>query len=424
MHEEEVAMRRVLVALSIIALVTVPSMAQSREPMAASRAPMAKSRPPAGVVVQSNEYTLIAWNDLGMHCISSRFAEMAILPPYNTVRAIVIRRGAEPDIVTGNINLSYWLDNNTSVKKKTDFWTYAPQLFGKQLPLGVGLTGNGLSGSLAAGKSGYFEATGIPALPYYDNMTWQPFQRATIAMSVGKGQPIKNITSIVVPVSDEMNCARCHKSGGVGAKSLNAPTVEGNILTLHDLREKTRLMASRPVLCASCHSDNALGAAGTAGVSSLSLAMHNKHAGLAVDVQPTCYDCHPGVKTQCNRSQIQDMGPVHGDPKCDNCHGDLQKMAASLRAGRKPWLEEPTCAQCHGVKYSTGKLLYREARGHGGVLCIACHNSPHAWWPSLRADDNLQPMALQGRARAIGYKKCGICHSSGQSGTIPPHVDD
>ena len=48
---------------------------------------VAHARPPANTVVRGGDYTLIAWNDLGMHCISPRFAEMAILPPYNTIRA-------------------------------------------------------------------------------------------------------------------------------------------------------------------------------------------------------------------------------------------------------------------------------------------------------------------------------------------------
>ncbi len=385
--------------------------------------PAARVRPPANTVTRGGDYTLIAWNDLGMHCISPRFAEMAILPPYNTVRAIVIQRGQEPRVVTQGISVSYWMDNNISVKGKTDFWTYAPKLFGNNLKPGFGLTGNGLTGVMLP-SGGEFQAVGIPVLPQFDDGTKSPYQRATLAMSSGKGGGLQNITSVVVPVSDEMNCALCHKSGGPAAKGISTPTVDGNILTLHDQREGTKLMAHRPVLCASCHSDNALGTPGTKGVSSLSLAMHGKHASLAAAIQPACYNCHPGQNTQCNRSAIKDMGPVHGDPKCDNCHGDLQKMAASLRAGRKPWLEEPTCSQCHGVKYDTGKVLYRNATGHGGVLCVACHNSPHAWWPSLRADDNLQPQKLQGNVHAIGFKKCGVCHSSGVSGTVPPHQDD
>lgn len=370
-------------------------------------------------VVQSGSYVLIGWNDLGMHCISPRFKEIAILPPYNTVRAIVIRKaGEEPHVVTSGITISYSMDNNKSVAGKTDFWTYATKLFGKALTPGIGLTGNGLSGKMTR-MSGYFEATGIPVLPYNDAMKWDPYQHATLTMS---GTGISGKTTIVVPVSDEMNCQKCHSSGGAGAKGINTPTLEGNILTLHDKREGTKLMSKRPVLCASCHSDNALGAAGVKGIPSLSYAMHVKHASLSS--RPACQDCHPGAKTQCNRSAIGGMGPVGTDPKCANCHGDLKKVAADLKAGRRPWIDEPTCAQCHGAKYATGSTLYRNAKGHGGVFCVACHNSPHAWLPSNRSDDNLQAMGLQGNNHALGYKACNVCHTDGRKGTVPPHGDD
>ncbi|MGZ3494806.1 MAG: hypothetical protein ACXWM6_09335, partial [Thermodesulfobacteriota bacterium] len=38
-------------------------------------------------------YVVIGWNDLGMHCINSSYAELAVLPPFNNLRAQVIQRG-------------------------------------------------------------------------------------------------------------------------------------------------------------------------------------------------------------------------------------------------------------------------------------------------------------------------------------------
>jgi hypothetical protein len=227
-----------------------------------------------------------------------------------------------------------------------------------------------------------------------------------------------------VPVSDELNCQKCHDKGGAAAKPAGIDTgnVATNTLKLHDLREHTTLMSSQPANCSRCHADNALGAAGNPGVENLSLAMHGKHAGLSP--QPSCYDCHPGAKTQCNRSAIAAMGPdlrTH-DPRCESCHGNLSAVAQGLAAGRQPWLQEPTCVQCHnGPQFDTGTVLYRKARGHGGLLCITCHNSPHAWWPSLRSDDNALPAQLQGSAKAIGYNACSVCHTDGRRGTMPPH---
>jgi hypothetical protein len=57
--------------------------------------------------------------------------------------------------------LEYSIVNNTTVKGKTDFWQYVYKLFKVNLPLGIGLTGNGLSGKMQVAGD-HFEATGIP----------------------------------------------------------------------------------------------------------------------------------------------------------------------------------------------------------------------------------------------------------------------
>ena len=36
---------------------------------------------------------LIGWNDLGMHCMNESFANLAVLPPFNTMWAQVVRPG-------------------------------------------------------------------------------------------------------------------------------------------------------------------------------------------------------------------------------------------------------------------------------------------------------------------------------------------
>jgi hypothetical protein len=38
----------------------------------------------------NESYTVIGWNDLGMHCISPSFKDMAILPSYNNLYVQVI----------------------------------------------------------------------------------------------------------------------------------------------------------------------------------------------------------------------------------------------------------------------------------------------------------------------------------------------
>ncbi|HYQ47468.1 MAG TPA: hypothetical protein VEP69_00255, partial [Thermodesulfovibrionales bacterium] len=264
------------------------------------------NRTPGGDITPStltSKYQVIGWNDLGMHCISPSFKEMAILPPYNNLFVQVIQKGDPPQLATTGITVEYSIRNNTTVAGKTNFWQYVQQLFGVNPPEGTGLTGNGLSGTMQL-VGDHFEATGIPILPFNDSMVWNPYQTAIVKVKNASGTVIAS-TKVVIPVSDEMNCAKCH----------GATDTEINILTLHDSLSGTTLMTQRPVLCASCHSSNALGTPGAAGVKSLSQAMHGKHASLGI-FAPGCYDCHPGRKTHCNRSAISGMSGTRTNPHC------------------------------------------------------------------------------------------------------------
>lgn len=367
---------------------------------------------------KATEYVLIGWNSLGMHCINPSFDKLAILPPANTLMAQAIRRGNPPAVITDGVRLSYRMLNNNSSVDHSNFWQYAPLVFNAPwLTPGMGLTGNRLQGEMAAAGD-HFEAAAIPVLPYDNNGAWNPYQVAQVSLKDWRGAV--STTHVVLPVSDELHCDQCHADGGDGTMNIvSTPSVEENILRVHDYyHPEFALEQSKPVLCAGCHADPALNTPGTPGTRNLSLAMHGWHRQFA-DAQ--CYSCHPGPETRCLRTAIASMGPVGTDPNCQRCHGTLQEFAAGLQNGRQPWAEEPTCAQCHGPVFDTAGKLYRESAGHGGIRCTACHNSPHAWWPSKLAVDNLQPVALQGSAKAL--RDCAICHTAQKAGTSPhpPH---
>ena len=404
----------------------------------------------------NNDYVIVGWNDLGMHCINPSYAELALLPPFNNLWAQVIQRGDPPKIVTSGITLEYSIQNNTTVNGKTDFWTYAASLFASLMNLqkpsnGVGLTGNGLSGKMQL-VGDHFEATGIPVLPYDDEMNWNPFQIATVTLrdNPGKGNKIGQTIQVVLPVSDEIHCDMCHMQGGDGTQNLPPDPMTGltgtmdvflNILMVHDFYNTSSQLAKapKPVICAGCHASNALGVGAHGASTSVSLAMHSWHNGEDRCTDPTfsCYSCHPGELTQCLRTGIQGMGYLGTTPSCSDqrdangnliagmCHGGIKGVAKSITdSGRRPWLDEPdakgsNCALCHGSNYSTGGQLYRRATGHGGIYCAACHNSPHAWWPSKLWADNLQPAKLQRAPYSIG--KCGVCHTNNLAGDNP-HV--
>ena len=44
----------------------------------------------------ADRYAILAWNDLGMHCYNPSFQDLAVLPPFNTLWAQVVRVGDPP----------------------------------------------------------------------------------------------------------------------------------------------------------------------------------------------------------------------------------------------------------------------------------------------------------------------------------------
>ncbi len=363
------------------------------------------------LAVVNGSHILVGWNDLGMHCSNARFQDLTVLPPFNTVWATLIRRGDPtrlPEVVSTGYRVDYMIEDNTYSVGKTDFWTYAPQIFGVTLPPNVGLYGKGLAGSLDLHPD-HFEALGIPLTPYTDSdlVHEQPYQLGVLtAYDAGSGVQVAS-TEIVVPVSNEMMCSNCHHPN-------TGETVEHAILRRHDHEEGTNLANSTPVLCADCHASNALGLPGRPGLPSLSDAMHSQHAEETND----CYQCHPGPNTQCLRGTMAtDFGLV-----CQNCHGDVRNVAESIHDGRRPWLDEPRCGDCHGAAYAEpAGVLFRNANnGHGNLYCPTCHNSPHAILPAREERDNRQVVALQGHAGTLS--DCSVCHGYTPSGPGPHGV--
>ena len=217
------------------------------------------------------------------------------------------------------------------------------------------------------------------------------------------------------------------------------------------------------VLCARCHPSNALPGTGVTGVSALTAAVHGRHAnvtdpltGMTLDQddnRTACYRCHPGSETRCLRGAMGNAVAADGTLaiQCQSCHGNMSLVGAPTRTG---WLEEPTCQTCHtgtalvnsgairftdsfvapGVYRTAADLtfatepdvpvagfsLYRFSRGHGSLMCSACHGSPHAILPSSHDNDNLQNLALQGHEGTL--VECATCHgTSPQTVSGGPH---
>ena len=392
---------------------TPPTPGATPPPPGSIPPPAGMGNPPAG----NGQYTIIAWNDLGMHCMDPSFEDFAVLPPFNTLWAQVVRRGHEPDIVT-NVTVEYRVLSNTESASKTNFWDYAQQLFGLAQPLAqnIGLKGFGLSGEMEPAGDHYV-AEGIPLTEYRDDYpnTPYPYQVAEVIARDSAGNILAS-TQTVIPVSTELHCEYCHDDGGQANPNIATGKVKQNILTLHDREEGTDLMAQRPVLCAGCHSSNALGTSGQAGLGSLSHVIHSKHQSIDDGtMEGTCYSCHPGPSTSCLRGTMAAAGET-----CQSCHGNMADVA---NPARNPWFDMPRCGQCHDSAHSENPgTLYRFSRGHEGIYCQACHGSQHAIYPTNTENDNVQSILLQGHAGTIDT--CTVCHTNNPDRNEGPHHGD
>jgi hypothetical protein len=427
----------------------------------------------------TSSYALMAWSELGMHCIDGKdYSIFSVLPPYNIVHSQLVQKGEPPVLVSSGVTMTYQAtpDTNKSVNSisstKTNFWTYVQTLFHANPKPDVGLVGYATQSKKANKMAynttlGYWEGIGVPTVPYDDKGNFNPYPMAKLVAKVG-GKAVAN-ASIVLSVSDEMTCKTCHASGSDPAaepaggwvnNSDPGKDVKLNILKKHDDRWNISQYLSQlaangynyqsslfqtassgtPVLCAACHSDNALGAPGLAGIGSESSDMHTLHGpqilqsnGLTLDQnslqsdQNSCYQCHPGPVTQCKRGAMNQV-------LCSSCHGTLTYAG---NPSRNPWLIEPSCQLCHqnSQRYTTafdssgqwravtdttfatnqnvpitGSDLYRYSSGHGAVYCSGCHGSPHAEYPTLQANDSVYPQKLQGYVAKI--TECSVCHTN------------
>lgn len=357
-------------------------------------------------------WVVLSWNDLGMHCINRNHANLSVLPPYNNLWAQVIQRGnaiSPPRVLTAGVTVEYSIPGNTTSITKTDFWTWDQHLFGVDLPPDVGLAGKGLSGTFDA-QTGYFTAVGIPITPFTDAAPTveDPYQQALVILRDAGGVELAR-SRPVIPVSAEMNCVSsgCHASENA-ILSQHAGPGEGGFDP-----------ANRPILCAGCHGDPALGGTGPGDAGWFSQVMHEKHAFIDEQIPGVngCYKCHPGPVARCSRGT---MATDH-NLTCQDCHGTLHDVADTIGNGRTPWLDEPACRTCHTAAFGEpAGQLYRLSTGHGGVYCEACHGSTHADFPTRLPRDNADMIALQGHAGVLS--DCTVCHGINPAGPGPHGV--
>lgn len=418
------------------------------------------------------EYALLAWNNLGMHCLSDSDAYWILLPPANDIYAQLIRRGDSPEVVTEGVRLTYEVEEGfENPSKHVRFWEFAKSLLGKELPPDVGVSGKGMKGDMDLHEEqGAFAAAFIPVVPYPDSGGFNPYPIFTIRAFDAESGELLAETRTVAPTSTEMGCKNCHggewrvpvRPGTPVAAGFTDSTSAG-VLEAHDRINGTSLLAEanagNPKLCQSCHADPVLGTEGRPDTPSFPAAIHGWHAnyltGRGADACATCHPAGAESVTKCMRGLHADRGL-----DCTSCHGTLEDHALSLikgdlEAGREsaanllgklqprtvetieeinprvPWLMEPDCLSCHDHEtlperdasafnlWTDGDpaSLYRlRHEDFGQIMCQACHGSTHAIYPA-RNDyginrDNIGPMQYQGSPRNIGAGgRCFVCHT-------------
>ena len=404
-------------------------------------------------------WTLVGWNNLGMHCMDPDYSVFALLPPYNTVVAQLVDADGQLVRDPGGVTVSYQAvadpdgSINRSSRGKTNFWSFVGALFGITPDEDVGLAGAAMPGadntaqpmSFDAARA-WFSAEGIPLTPRDDagRTNTYPLMRLTARDA---GGTVLATTDVVLPVSTELNCHACHASESSPAAEPIAGWVHDpdperdtrlNILKLHDDLESggagfadtlaaagydanglfATAEAGTPILCARCHVSEALPGSGLPGISSLTRAIHHRMArvrdpltGMRLDDignRSACYSCHPGSTTRCLRGAMGRAVAADGGlaMQCQSCHGS---MLAVADAGRTGWLDEPTCQSCHTgtATNNAGALRYTSAFTDSGAVRAAV-DPTYATSP----DTPLPGHSLYRFSTGHGGLQCEACHGA------------
>jgi hypothetical protein len=106
-------LRSAAATLSVFILLTLPLFAVSADNGQAYPQPSSQhTRYPAGAPPVPPplpaQYKLLAWSELGMHCIDGKdYSIFAVLPPYNIVHAQLIKMGEPPQRIATGVTITY-----------------------------------------------------------------------------------------------------------------------------------------------------------------------------------------------------------------------------------------------------------------------------------------------------------------------------
>jgi hypothetical protein len=427
----------------------------------------------------TGKYTLVAWNDLGMHCVDGKdYSVFSILPPYNNLHAHLISKDLTTGkSITSGVTLTYEAvadttgSINTSSVNKTNFWDWVLAIFGGRPADNHGLnlsdptvsnpTPNLTPAVMSYNTSkGWWEAEGIPVTPYDDKGVKNYYPMVKVVAKDVNGTIIAT-TKAVLPVSDEMTCAACHAStsnyasakpsaGWVNNTTSPEKDWKQNILRLHDEKfpnaiatanmaasyTKGTLLATaaagQPVLCAACHKSNALGTPLKTGIKPLTEALHAKHStvinpdtNLSMNSstnRDSCYKCHPGSTTKCLRGVMGNAKKSNGTNAidCQSCHGPMSNVG---KTGREGWLDQPNCQQCHDRNgTSTSNFARFTSVFSSGTTLRTIVDTTGRF--ATNANTPATGFSLYRFSKGHGNLQCEACHGSTHAEYPSSHAND
>ena len=402
------------------------------------------------------------------------YSVFSILPPFNSLHAQVIDPSGNlvTDPATAGIHVTYEAvadpdgSINSTSAGKTNFWDHVLALFGVSLPVDQGLAGNSMPGSTNVPQPmtfdatrPYFAAQGIPITPYDDTLRKNTYPMIRVVVKDSAGAFLSS-TSVVLPVSDEMDCRTCHGSGTVDAAKPASGWVNDcatdrdyklNILRLHDDRQAgnplyaaalaaagydaaglyaTAATDGVSVLCARCHASNALPGTGLPNIAPLTQAVHGHHATVTDPVtgqilddstnRSACYRCHPGSQTRCLRGVMGNAVAPDGTLaiQCQSCHGVMSRVGSSTRQG---WLEEPVCQNCHTgtATHNNGQIRYTSVFDVNGEPRVAVDQTF-----ATNPDTPAAGISLYRFSSGHGNLQCEACHGSTHAELPSSHRND
>lgn len=409
-----------------------------------------------------DEYVLLGWTGQGMHYISDNNRFFGLSNPGTTIYAQLIKRGKPPEIVSGNIELTYRIEDGFDMpSSRIDFWKHSKALFGREIKENEGLSGNKTDGKMDYNENIMaYSAADIPVVPYRKDGAYIPFPMIYIEARDAQNGRVLCSTGISVPASTEMGCRNCH-GGNWAKKSMTGLSDETalDIIRAHDRSNRTELEAlvkrGNPQMCSKCHSkvqaDTDIGTKHL----NLSASIHGFHANYISKNDPDpCSNCHTSSGFSKSYRGIHSSIGL----ECSNCHGKMEDHALSLlihekKDGkksaeklmknlyprladsvtqiepRKPWVNQPDCLNCHtgfnppdtdqspqNMWTRDAKSLYKMRSDEVGIMCPACHGITHAEYPAANIfgdeRENFQPLMYQKNRYPIGANKnCSLCHT-------------